>query len=850
MPFLSSNRSPVNPNVEWASHIVTAPGKTVYAIIPCVLAACLALTLFVADGFVSRVQGTFKSDGLANAEKTARRLAVELNQTLSQVKQLQEVAAIVTREKRIDSPSYTAIDALDELLKRSSPYILQVGGIGPNGLLQWSTLPLPTNPIDLSAREHFRAIAVDGRSKFTSTPILGAVSGRWTIQMSAGVRAPGGALEGVTVVSVDSAIIQGIGLAIGMQGRDNSAIFRTDGVALSHFDGDTGDTGLPLTANLSRLLTEGHQETQHISNRDEIDRFYSLVPIFGTDVIVAAGLDVDARRGPSNKATLQIQLLSGGLAALEVTLALAVAFGIRRRRRFTAERACHSAVAEANALLRPMFNEDTDVISMYDASLSLRYVNSAITQLFGTETAPAVGTLGFTKVVPEDRPLFAQALADLDCGLHAKRLTFRIRRDDGVIRWVESELIAVSSNIFFAKTDVRYIAVTRDITQRKETEASLEEAHTNLEAMLRGSGGMLYRIRCTPEGDTTVHTFEARGGCQFEFPQKAMNNAAFLPSRLDRKGLISWSKLYETCVAEGQGVVELRMQNGLGVWRWLRIEGYRSENQGTSTELLYFITDVTGEREVRQQTERLALLGEVSAGIAHELNQPLAVIALAAENGRKLLQGGPDGIAKASAKFDRIKHHVARTAKIVAHIRNFGRQDQTARETFEVGDVITDAMLFAESRIKFASVKVIVKSSPEITILHSSRLLLEQMLMNLLLNACDAYADNPSFNDLAIPRIVTISVIASDDYVRITVADSAGGISPDIINDVFKPFVTSKSAGKGTGLGLAFCATAAAQMDGRIDAYNEKDGAVFDIRLPYALGAGLEKFPAPVPVTS
>ena len=150
--------------------------------------------------------------------------------------------------------------------------------------------------------------------------------------------------------------------------------------------------------------------------------------------------------------------------------------------------------------------------------------------------------------------------------------------------------------------------------------------------------------------------------------------------------------------------------------------------------------------------------------------------------------------------------------------------------------VIDEALLLARPKIKAAGVTVERRLAANLPALRTERLLLEQVLMNLIVNACDAYRDR---NDNGVRECspLTISAETSETGLTIRIADQAGGIAPEVMRRMFEPFFTTKPAELGTGLGLSICAANLADLGADISARNEDGGAAILIRIPPALFA-------------
>lgn len=197
-------------------------------------------------------------------------------------------------------------------------------------------------------------------------------------------------------------------------------------------------------------------------------------------------------------------------------------------------------------------------------------------------------------------------------------------------------------------------------------------------------------------------------------------------------------------------------------------------------------------REELAQANRLATLGQVTAGVAHEINQPTAAIQTFAANAREFLARGMAD--RAGQNLDTIGELTARIGAITAELRGFA-----ARRTPTIGDVSLDetidgVLLLIGDRLKAEGV-ALRRSGPEGVCVVADRVRLEQILVNLIQNACDALAGREA-------GVISIEV-AAGDRVRISVADNGAGVDPGMIDALFTPFVTGKTEGLGLGLAIA-----------------------------------------------
>ena len=198
-------------------------------------------------------------------------------------------------------------------------------------------------------------------------------------------------------------------------------------------------------------------------------------------------------------------------------------------------------------------------------------------------------------------------------------------------------------------------------------------------------------------------------------------------------------------------------------------------------------------REELAQANRLGSIGQITAGVAHEINQPVAAIRTFAENADKFLDvGNPD---RARANLGLIVELTERIGRITAELRNFARRGTPAIDAVEISPVIDASLLLIGDRVRAGGVTVERSGEEPGLRVAADRVRLEQVLINLLQNALDALAGR------ADPRIEI--AVAAGDTVTITIADNGPGIDAVIAGDIFTPFVTGRPSGLGLGLGIA-----------------------------------------------
>jgi two-component system, NtrC family, C4-dicarboxylate transport sensor histidine kinase DctB len=222
---------------------------------------------------------------------------------------------------------------------------------------------------------------------------------------------------------------------------------------------------------------------------------------------------------------------------------------------------------------------------------------------------------------------------------------------------------------------------------------------------------------------------------------------------------------------------------------------------------------------------KLAALGQMSAGINHELNQPLAAIRSYADNGKQFLDKGR--LAEAMWNLEQIVELTERMAQIGSQLKLFSRKSSGQMTVVPVHGVIDGALEILGPAIKKSGTAVSVQLSPENLEVKANNVLLQQVLVNIINNAIQAM-------EATSPKEVYITGRLDQHIVVVAVRDSGPGIPEEHIPHIFEPFYTSKKSGQGLGLGLAISDRILLDMNGRISACNTGRGACFEIFLEKA----------------
>ncbi len=231
------------------------------------------------------------------------------------------------------------------------------------------------------------------------------------------------------------------------------------------------------------------------------------------------------------------------------------------------------------------------------------------------------------------------------------------------------------------------------------------------------------------------------------------------------------------------------------------------------------------------QVARLNTLGELAAGMAHELNQPLTAILANTQAAKRLLQDDPDELPTALQAMDQAVAQARRAADVLARLRRSVEQPNAAEpgQVVDLSQAVRNALDLLAPECKRRGVAVTVQAMQRALVL-AERVALEQIVHNLLTNALQALDLVP-----ASERQLTIHIDVAAGMGLLRVADTGPGIAPDTLRHVFEPFFTTREGG--LGLGLSLCETLATGMGGQLRAQtNAPRGAVFTLTLPLAPG--------------
>jgi PAS domain S-box-containing protein len=432
------------------------------------------------------------------------------------------------------------------------------------------------------------------------------------------------------------------------------------------------------------------------------------------------------------------------------------------------------------------------------------------------------------KVHPDDRAAFEGEIARVLAADDMFSLTYRFHHKDGGVLWLEDR------GHFFRDAEgriLRMVGFLQDVTERLRTDEALRSSEERFSKAFRSSPDAIVITRQKDDRILEVNdTWQSLFGHRRDLALERTHVELGVWRAADRA---RFRELLDTESPVRDFEIDLRTLSG--EIRQVVI-GADTVEMGGEACYITFIRDITerkrAEADAQQQRlevahlSRVAMLGELSGALAHELNQPLTAILANARAAQRLLRLGSPDLDELRSILTDIADDDRRAGEVIERLRAFLRKGDLQPGRLNLNEVVTEVLGLVHSDLIQRGVTVDARLAVGLPAVFADRVQLQQVLLNLLLNACDAMVADSS--DEKQVTIVTAETEAGE--VKLSVADQGTGIPPDEMDRVFEPFVTSKP--HGLGLGLAICRSIVTAHGGKLWAdNNEKGGATFHLKL-------------------
>jgi PAS domain S-box-containing protein len=437
-------------------------------------------------------------------------------------------------------------------------------------------------------------------------------------------------------------------------------------------------------------------------------------------------------------------------------------------------------------------------------------------------------------VHPEDAPEVLRTSGNCLKTGDAFMMRYRRRWKDGNYRWIEGRCEPLRDR---DGTIVHWYQVSIDIDDEMRAQVALRERERFLWQMVDTVPAMIYCA--APDGEPTYRSRQLRDFLGFDVQEKEGPGKSRLSGTLNAAvhpdELAAVKERYAHSLSTGEPYVRRhRLRRVDGEYRWVETRAAAMRNaEGAIVQWNGICLDI--EDQVRAQ-EKLSLaqetlarasqaasLAELSASIAHEVNQPLAAVVANSHACHRWLSADPPNVKRAKITAERITRDANSAADVVSRIRALFRQSVEPRSSIAFPDVITEAhnLMAEEATRRHVRMKIDIESN--LPLFTFDRVQVQQVLINLIRNAMDAMDSAEG------DRVLGMRVRRTGNVVQTEISDRGQGIEfPD---KIFEPFFTTK--GNGMGMGLAICRSIVESHGGRLWAEkNEPHGATFIFTLP------------------
>jgi PAS domain S-box-containing protein len=408
---------------------------------------------------------------------------------------------------------------------------------------------------------------------------------------------------------------------------------------------------------------------------------------------------------------------------------------------------------------------------------------------------------------------------------------YRIKKKDGNVVWLQASSQVVKGldgNIDFIS------GAFLDISKRKQAEEALHESEEKYRSLFDSGPNPIFVLDWPSLSiiDVNPSAIETYGYTKEELLEKSFNELGEfeLPAQeLEPDGELDW---VEGCFIHQRARHYKKDRTPI----YLRVKACPIKFKDRQA-LILAATDITEAMEKDAQlfqATKMQTLGEMSAGMAHELTQPLNAIKIGNDFLRRMIN---DGKSLSNEDLDRVAMSVAaqvrRASDIINRLREFGRKADFKMEPVDVNVVINNVVQIVGQQLSLNNIRVEFKLDPSLPPILANANQLEQVLFNLVSNARDAIEQLPPSIQANVQRMIKLSTYESGNDVVCTVEDTGVGITPGVKDKIFEPFYTTKEVGKGMGLGLAITYGILRDHGAGIEVSNSKaGGACFFLRFP------------------
>lgn len=467
------------------------------------------------------------------------------------------------------------------------------------------------------------------------------------------------------------------------------------------------------------------------------------------------------------------------LALLMIISTWALRLHIRGRQ------AAESQLRKETAMRQAIENSLVTGILAMDSTGRTLYTNRAFSEMIGWSAEELINNTPPKPFWPPEEEARCQAVQDaiLSGQFNANGFQLKLMRRNGERFDVR---IYVAPLVDDEGQHTGWISSVYDITELQHEREALQAAHERFITVLNGLDSAVSVSNATT-GELLLSN--AHFDRAFGLPERhgACCVAPFFPRRDWPPVDAEWFDAYRN--------------------RWYHIQSRRSVWVDGSVVWLDTAADITTRRddaererqqnEQMQQTARLVSMGEMASSLAHELNQPLAAIASYASGCRNLLGQTQPNLRQLDQAIDKMGEQAKRAGQIIRGIREFVQRQAPHRRSCQVDDLINTARSLLKAEVQKHRIKLSIEREPGLPPLFADAVMLEQVIFNLLRNAIEAMQATPTDK-----RTLHVRLSRDNEQLRVVIADRGTGIAPEQLEQLFKPFYSTKTTGMGMGLNI------------------------------------------------
>ncbi|MCF8130152.1 MAG: PAS domain S-box protein [Deltaproteobacteria bacterium] len=498
----------------------------------------------------------------------------------------------------------------------------------------------------------------------------------------------------------------------------------------------------------------------------------------------------------------------------------------------TEKKRSEKALAESEANYRFLIDNIPNIVFRGYADGSLDLYDDKIETMTGyrKELFASRQIKWFDLIVEEDLPHVRQKFINALKSNKSYIREYRIRKKDGEIIWIE----ACSKIVCDEEGNIDFVTGSfLDVTERKRSEYALHDSEEKYRSLfISGPNPIFVLDRKTLEIlDASPSAEETYGYYKEELVGRNFEELGTFEYEDESLSLVESKSWSDTCVFS-QRIKHFRQG---GEPFYVEVKACPTTYQGRPAIILAAsdITEIIEKDAQLFQASKMTTLGEMSAGIAHELNQPLNAIKIGSDFLKKQIEQNRHIPANELHQVvSAVSTQVNRASEIIQSLREFGRKPDFRKEKVDVNATIKDVMKIIGQQLNLQNIKVLYDLAENAPPILANKNRLEQVIFNLVTNARDAI--QAQSNEKQEENVIVISTWSEQKtHLNITISDTGTGIPEKNVPKIFEPFYTTKEVGKGMGLGLSITYGIIRDFEGTINVESQPGGGSrFHLRFP------------------